>query len=474
MSTENQAANPAEVIAKDIKSAVDQVNAVAKQVEGAVNEIKSFQDFQKAKSEIDAEVKSIKEVVETKSSEEIKSLKMEIDALKEKQKKSISATSNEGEVEYKNFDNFKNIFANAINNKQMVSFDACGKESKSIFNACGFVDIEKKSIVTYDNSVAGQLIPEAQRLGLLNVNLQTLSQVTSIVNNISAGNITKGLAYDTIDAGDVEILEGNENNSAGTTPLAKYDEIFINLAQYKAKFPISDKILHSAAELRFNPIQRMITEIERRFEKNIAKNILNGDLGGSGVMGILPIAQKQARKHNIRVEETATTNVLTLQDLFQFGKKLKMEYMQSNPVMVIDKLAFYSVAGEEGTDGHLKSEYYTYNDQTGIGFLKTPSGLVRIILVEQEDGFVNYPSFDDGSNITQGFIDGGTNTGKAVAVLGSFNRGYTLARSSIAQVGFTKDNISALLEKGYIFAGKYGYVGGNVTIAESMCVLTIK
>lgn len=481
MDNDSKNLSPEETLANEIKSIKD---GVSKQVSEVKEEIKSLQDFEKSKQAMEAkfssELKSFKEEINNKAEEEKKSLVSEIEALKEKQKKSMShvgGVDGENAVEHKNFKSFQDIFVEAIANRKMATFNVLNQESKSIFNEAGFIDLDKKALVTYDNSVGGQFVPESQRLGLLNVNLQTLSPITTYVNNISAGNKVAGdMAYDTLDAREVEIFEGNELTSAKNTNLVKYDEIKIYLSQYKARFQISEKMLHSVSELRFNPIQQMMQELERRFEKNIARNVLNGTgsgEGSQGVRGILPIAQKQARNNNIRVVDTAAVNSLTLQDLRNFGKSLKMDYIQNGSVLIMDKLAFYSISSEEGNDGHLKEEYFVYNNTSGVVSLKTPSGAVPIVLVEQEDGFINYPSFNNGSNVTEGFVSGATNTGKAVAILGNLRRGYTLARSSVTRSGYD-DSISQALEAGYVYAGKYGYVGGNVTIAESMAVLKIK
>jgi len=95
MSTENQTVAPEQHLANEIKSAVKEgVGEVVKQVQGLAQEIKSFQDYQKAREEDKKEFKSFEEKLKAESSEEIKSLKMEIDAIKQKEKKSHSVTSN--------------------------------------------------------------------------------------------------------------------------------------------------------------------------------------------------------------------------------------------------------------------------------------------------------------------------------------------------------------------------------------------
>ena len=152
MSTENNTVAPEREIASTIKDSVKEgVADVSKGVEDLVNEVKNLQDFQKAKIEMEAEIKSFKDPVEKKSAEEVKSLSMEVEAVKSKEKKSHSAFASQesvNEVFEKEVKSFKDPFINSIANKTMARFDINDKESKSIFNEAGFIDLQKKSLVT--------------------------------------------------------------------------------------------------------------------------------------------------------------------------------------------------------------------------------------------------------------------------------------------------------------------------------------
>jgi hypothetical protein len=225
--------------------------------------------------------------------------------------------------------------------------------------------------------------------------------------------------------------------------------------------------------------------IETKFEKYIAREILNGK-NEMGIYGILPSAKETNTR--MKVIESETDNVITLKDLANLGLNLKGQYLR-NAAFVVDRAILYELFQEDGNDGHLKLEQWDYVN--GFAAIKTPERTIPLIGVDSSyfaadinsnDGFADYVGLDSGNTaITAGYtpssyaaVPGATdNQGKAVAILADFNQAYTLARSSIVQTG-VDNSFGNLLENGYVYGGKIGYVGGKPTVEEAASVLFVQ
>lgn len=436
------------------------------------------------KSEEDKKAKEEAEEVEL-----IKELKSEIALINSK----ISA-GNSGQIQgssnrmVEKSQKFLKQFSDNVTNKSLTKHDSIeNKDENSLFDSCGvFVG---KSLRTFDNSNAGAEVPEKRILGTIDINLQTVSPITSIVNNISAGSIVAGaLGYKTYDESAVDIFESGEMVGKQETPNTVKGNVDIYVTMNAAKVRISDKTLHSVSggEMAVNPLLREFMAIERKYEKNIAKQILNGK-NELGIYGIFSTAQQSGSK--IKVVETENLEKVTLKDISSLGSNLKGDYLRGAAVL-IDRRALYELFYDEASDGHLKLEQIDYIN--GLAALRTPEGIIPLIGVDSSflvadikdnNGFGNYTPFAGvvpGSQITgytpsmySGVPDATVNKGKVVAILANFGLGYSLARSSVVQTG-VDNSFGNLLENGYVYGGKIGYVGGKTTIQESIALLYIR
>ena len=157
---------------------------------------------------------------------------------------------------------------------------------------------------------------------------------------------------------------------------------------------------------------------------------------------------------------------------------------------MIDRAALHEIYLEPGNDGHLKIEQFDYS--TGIAALRTAEGIIPLIGVDSSfkvadiannDGFANYTPFSGSvaASALAGYTpslyasaSGATdNEGKAVAVLADFSKAYSLARSSVVQMGYD-NSFGNLLNDGYVWGGKIGYVGGKPTTTEAIAVLYVQ
>lgn len=440
-----------------------------------------------SKEDMTSLVGAIKELVEKSAKpsdeKEVAELKSKVALLEAKSKadNSGSSTSNKSDEMVTKSKDFLEGFQASLRGKSSKTH-----ESDSLFGNCGTFAV--KSLKTFDNTGVGADIPAKRVLGDLDINLQTISPITSLVANVSAGNTVAGeLGYKTYDESDTDILQSRENEGKVETKDIKKGEINIYLTQYAAKKKISDKVLHAeiSGELSTNPLMREFMAIETKFEKYIAREILNGK-NEMGIYGILPSAKETNTR--MKVIESETDNVVTLKDLANLGLNLKGQYLR-NAAFVVDRAILYELFQEDGNDGHLKLEQWDYVN--GFAAIKTPERTIPLIGVDSSyfaddiksnDGFADYVGLDgDDTPITAGYtpssyadVTGATdNQGKAVAILADFNQAYTLARSSIVQTG-VDNSFGNLLENGYVYGGKIGYVGGKPTVEEAASVLFVK
>lgn len=431
-------------------------------------------------SELSTGIKGLVEkLAEPKEDSKLEEFKSELALVKAKIDASNAGSSFGKTIDEKSINFVKEFAQKSLTKSSFKSTEKC-----SLVTELG--TIETKSLRTFDNSSAGAAVPNKKILGDLNVVLQTVSPVTSIVNNVSAGNMVAGdLGYKTFDPSYVAVYESNENEGKTETPNIVRGDINIHLMQNSAKVKISDKTLHSvqSGELTFNPIIRELDAVERFYEKKIARQVLNGAIG-MGVNGIFPKSQVSGFKG--KLIETINDNYITLQDLARLPANLKSDYL-SNAAILIDRKALYDLYFDEAADGHLKIEQFDYKN--GIAALRTPEGVIPLIGVDSDsldanvannNGFGNYTSFKSSSTILSGYsprygaVSGASdNAGKALAVLADFNMAYTLCRSSVVQMGYDS-SFRDILNDGYVWGGKIGYVGGTVTVEEAINVLYCK
>lgn len=475
--------DPKELAAKALADKLKESADAAKAAEVATKEGTEVLKSVAASLEKLVEI-SAKPVEKVAESEAVLELKADIAFIKAKASAENQGNSDLGgkKMEAKSLNAIK-IFKSATISKASASFD----EESSIYNKCGV--LEQKSLRTFDNSDAGAFVPVTRILGTININLQTVNPVTSIVNNVSAGAMVAGdLGYSTYDDSAVDISESNEGVGATETDLSKNGLINIHLAKNSAKVKITDKTLMAAesGELSTNPITKTFMAIERKYEKNLARKILNGVLG-MGVNGIFYKAQKSGFRGS--VIPTSTGNKVVLADLSVLASRLKGDYLR-NAAILIDRAALYELYLEEAADGHLKIEQFDYAN--GIASLRTAERVIPLIGVDssylvskiaQNDGFANYTPFSGAVSASSlaGYTpsalssaSGATdNEGKVVAVLADFSEAYSLARSSAVKVGYDQ-SFGNLINDGYVWGGKIGFVGGDVTNEEAIALLYVK
>lgn len=476
----------AEKVAKSLNASTEAKEAAEKAAEEAKETKESLKSLTGSIGDL---VKGMTEKKSEEDSESVKELKSEVALLKAKaeaaNKGEQGGNTSHKELEEKSLNTIKS-FATALESKGLVTFGK-NKEEKSIYGACGV--LEQKSLRTFDNSDAGAFVPQKRMLGEIEINLQTVSPITSIINNVNAGAIVAGhLGYTTFDESLVDIDESSEGVGASESNGVTYGEINIHVAKNSSKVKISDKTLHSATsgEMVANPITKVFNAIEKKYEKKIARKILNGT-EGMGVGGILPKALESGTR--MEVIPTSVDNKVSLSDISLLCSRLKSEYLR-NAVLIIDRAALYELYLEPGNDGHLKIEQFDYS--LGIAAIRCAERIIPIIGVDssykvadlsKNDGFANYTPFS--GSVTPANLAGYTpsglasasgatdNAGKAVAILADFSQLYSLARSSVVQMGYD-NSFGNLLNDGSIWGGKIGYVGGKVTNQEAGAILYCK
>ena len=341
---------------------------------------------------------------------------------------------------------------------------------------------------TFDNSDVGAFVPNTRILGELNINLQTVSPIVSLVSNINAGAIVAGdMGYKTFDESLVDMFESNESEGKPTTEQIKRGEIIIHVAQQSAKIKISDKTIHSieSGELIGNPLMKLFGALENKYRKNIARQILNAPATNQGIKGIFAMSQLSGSK--MKTVETAADNIVTLKDLGNLTSQIKIDYLR-NSVMLVDRKILYEGYFNEAADGHLRLEQFDYSN--GMIGLRTPEGVIPLVGVDSSyfdadvasnDGFANYKSFAGAGTILSGYtpsqyaaVPGATdNAGKAVAILADWKMAYSLANSSVVRLGYDQ-SFGNMLVNGFVWGGKIGYVGGAPTVEEAIAILTVK
>lgn len=474
---------------------MDEKELEAKKVAEALNAAKSAEGAVKEQSEVlksvNATLEKVAEAVvkmsETpKESEAVLEMKSQIVLISEQMKarNSGSLETEHKQLEVKSLETVKS-FQGALINKGLVTFGKDGKESA--FNNCGI--LERKSLQTFNNSNAGAFVPAKRILGDLNINLITSNPVTSVVNNVAAGAIVAGeLAYRTYDNSKVAMDGTAEGVGATETDEVKMGEIDIYVGKNSAKIKISDKTLHSSlsGELSTDPLAQNMQALDEQYEKKIARKVLNG-VEAMGIQGIFPKALMSDFRG--KVVPTSTGNKVILSDLLLLTSQIKGAYLR-NAAILIDRAALHEIYLEPGNDGHLKIEQFDYS--TGIAALRTAEGIIPLIGVDSSfkvadiannDGFANYTPFSGSvaASALAGYTpslyasaSGATdNEGKAVAVLADFSKAYSLARSSVVQMGYD-NSFGNLLNDGYVWGGKIGYVGGKPTTTEAIAVLYVQ
>lgn len=469
----------------EAKKLADALNAATEAKESA---IATGEVLKSVTATLDKVAEAVVKMSETpKESEAVLEMKSQMALLVEQQKAANSGTSHSGEkvLEQKSLEAVK-AFQDALINKSAVTFGKKDQEA-SAFNGCGI--LETKSLQTFNNSNAGAFVPSKKIIGDLNINLVTSNPVTTIVNNISAGAIVSGeLGYRTYDNSKASIENTAEGVGAVESDEVKMGEIDIYVAKNSAKIKISDKTLHSslAGEMLTNPLAQNLKAVDEQYEKKIARKVLNG-LETMGVFGIFPTALQSSFRG--KAVPTSTDNKVILSDLLLLTSQVKGAYLR-NAAILIDRAALHELYLEPGNDGHLKIEQFDYS--TGMAALRTAEGIIPLIGVDSSfrvadiasnDGFAGYTPFS-GSVVASALAgytpslyasaSGATdNQGKAVAVLADFSQAYSLARSSVVQVGYDQ-SFGNLLNDGFVWGGKIGYVGGKPTTTEAIAILYVQ
>jgi HK97 family phage major capsid protein len=464
MSTENQVVNPAELIAKEVKSAVDHVNAVSKQMEGAVNEIKSFQDFQKTATDIQAEMKSFKSELEAKSNEEIKSLKMEIEAMQEKQKKSVAVGGQES--------------GSILDKPEIQELVKKSFTNTSFADRTLIEDKDIKSLVSYNNAQAGALMkPISVEARTITTNAQVQSPLPNLVTRITRSS-TIGTAYPVFDENFTDINASLEGMSkAEKKEYLSRGVVEINTEFYTEYKTVSNVLIHAvrAGDFQQDVIRLEYEALLRKFDRQVAREILSGVTTGKGIKGIL---QRPFQANSrINVVPTAAVNKPAWQDVANLPSTLKSQYY-NGAAFVFDKQAFDELYNDEAQDGHLKSERFSYSQASGMISLNTAFGTFPVIMIDSfpstytgdHAGFANYPVYPNGgSQVTSGYIKGGTNTGKAYAVFANLANCYTLYESSTFEAGID-DSFKDRIVDGFNMMGLAKYVGGAVVLQEAIAI----
>jgi HK97 family phage major capsid protein len=468
MSIEDKSSAPEEILATEIKSIKDEVS---KEVQGVREEIKSFQDFQAAKdsmeSKMEAQIKSLKEELESKSAEEKKSLEAEIEALKSKQKKSVSGVTGNGETQ--SLEEKKNMISEKI-------VEGLKKEGKSLIN-----HKEVKSFVSFDNTGAGYFATQPRILNEINVNQLTKSFLSDVVNKVTAPNIQLA-KIPTFDMSYIDVAEKVEGAGAPDSDIVKRGEIEINATKYSAKVAVSDVVFDAERQGGFtvNPINSQFEYIVTRHEKNISRDILNGQINNNkGIKGILPQAKESGSR--INVVPSSSGVLAQWSDLVALPKSLKGQYVNPSAYFVVDRAFYYYLYTLAADDGHILSEFFDYGND-GIVRIKTAEGSFRVVTIEssadpskisENDGFADYESFLNTTTIDSGFNSSGDvvgNQGKALALFINPSQSFTLLRSPAVDFVRNPDN-QRLLVDGYSYIGLRDYVGGRVTLEESIAIL---
>lgn len=477
--------SPAEVIAEKLeKSNV----AAEKNAEMIAELAKSTQSLAQT---VEVMVnKSAKDEEISKSASIVEELKNEVELLKAKDVAGRQAFVGGASEESRKTEELNSLAKSLRESRDGITNFA---DYKSIYSPVG--TLKKSMLVSYDNSTAGAAVKEAQILGQINVNLQTSSPITSVVRNLNGGKLTQNQGFTTFDESLVDDFESLEGKAKEQSDLVKNGTIELKVGQISAKMPVTDNVIFAAqnSEFTFNPINQTLIALDKRFEKKVARQVLNGN--SATFEGIFTKAHKSDFRG--KVVESANDNYITLEDLSRLGLNLKGEYLR-NSVIIIDRAALYDLYQEPAEDGHLKIEQFDYN--SSIAALRTAERVIPLIGVDSSvfeiqqnfnDGFASYKSFADGTTeITTGYCPksgyptelkfGGStyspvtdNAGKAAAILADFNSAYAVLRSTAGRMGLD-DSLKDLLDLGYGVAGKIGYVGGKTLNSEAINILSVK
>lgn len=467
---------PGEILAENIEKSV----AVAEKNAEAIAKLAEATSSLVEKTAKDEDI--------SKSVAELSELKAEVELLKARDTARSKGNSGSSDEDSKTKE--LNLLAKSLKSKDGISDFS---EFKSIYSPVG--TLKKSMIVSFDNSTAGAAAKERQILGQININLQTSSPVTSVVRNLNGGKLTQSQGFTTFDESLVDDFESLEGKPKAQSDLVKNGVLELKVGQISAKMPVTDNVIFAAqeSEFTFNPINQTLIALDKRFEKKVARQVLNGN--STTFEGIFTKAQKSDFRG--KVITSINNNYVTLQDLSRLGLNLKSEYLR-NAVIIVDRAVLYDIYQEEGDDGHLKIEQFDYN--SSLAALRTPERVIPLIGVDSSvfeiqaganDGFANYLSFADGTTqITTGYcpksgypsslkVNGSTyspvtdNAGKAAAILADFNAAYAILRSTAGRMGLD-DSLKDLLDLGYGVAGKIGYVGGKTLNSEAINILAVQ
>ena len=460
--SDGQQINPVEVLTKSIagieKSLASNSEAISKMVEMQTSQA----EIKKSKEESDAEIKKAVEEVEAKLTKSYNEKLQEHDLKFEEIEKS---SRKQGKM------------SGEENTSILEKAEVKDAIAKSISGEKAQIDCDVfRSLVSYNNTSVGALQREMRNLGEVDINLQTSSPVVNLVNIVTSSSI-KGVVYDTIDTSVLppqEVLEGMSIEQK--KDVIKKGQIDIQPEKVKAWNYITDTVIHGirAGEYRSNPIDAELRALDVQLSKQIARKILNGKVvSGKGIQGILP---KALTFPSNQVVPTQTANTLSLTDVSLLVSRLKSEYLRG-AVCLIDRQALQEIYNEPASDGHLKIEYFDYTN--GIARIRTADGTFPLIGVQsfpasvpasQHDGFAGYKSFPSAAaDINEGYIIGGTNTGKAYAVFANFRDAYTLTRTTTREVGLD-DSFKDRLVDGLNVYGMIDYIGGNIIRQEGIVV----
>ena len=288
-------------------------------------------------------------------------------------------------------------------------------------------------------------------------------------------SLTEAVTYTTVDRSVTPTGTTLENmQPAERLSFIKRNTIKIMPKQYSETSYISMRVIDGIknGEYLENPITAEFSAIDDAMTRNIDNDILIGKISPDGVNGIFSNSQLVGTK--IKKVPTEETGVLKVFDLSLLISNLKKQYLQ-NAILIIDRVAYNAIYNKPTDDGHLMTEYFDYSN--GWVALRAGEKLIPIITVDSFDntvplhehnGFAGYTSFTN-SNVTidEGYQVGGSNSGKAYAVIMDANA-YVLTRNTQKTTFLLDSGVAD--ERGYGSFGIRDHIGGNVVIQEAIAI----
>lgn len=461
----------AEKVAKSLNAATE-AKEVAEKVEGKVEETNET-----LKSLVNSLNETVKSLSESKEDEKVAELKSKVDLLEAQNKEAQKGYQRGGipapsEEQVKKSKEFVEAFVKACNTSKnstnkSISFEN-SYESLSGIKGNRYGNLDLKSLVSFDNTNAGHFVNDMPDLGITDVNTKpVVGTLTSRVRKVSAPH---NVITNEIDLSFITTSESKEIQAKENSDVYKLAQKIIKQDQHSAKVPVSDVVLHLNMSDGFStdPIALLLGHLEDEFELGKDRKI---------VTDFISTAQKSTTKINKQL--TATANTLTVDDLIKMVSPLKPLYTSNlnSTAYVLDIKAFDEIFLEKGNDGHGVFEYFDYKNK--LAGLKTSRGVIDIVGIDSRF-FKDYFAFDNSLNattnkVTEGYDNsvGADNTGKVVGMLVDLNRAYTLV-SSPASMLQVDNSFADQLTKGYVWAGKIGYYGGEVILEEATTLLVIR